>query len=359
MHVIPLLPVDGLSLLCYYTGSIIHFINMSKKGDGMTRSTSLSWQSVLQSIIQIPGERQRLVNALGINPMTLNRWLRDGTQPNRNHLIALLQNVQPQHRQELREAMKQSIPDVESWIRDENPEHISAEFYIRILNDRASLIEVIRSRELLDKIIRQALIQLDPHQIGMAITLAQCMPPRKDGKIRSLRERMGQGTPPWIADLENLSIFLAMESLAGYVVQNQRPASIEDLRKETLLPAYQTEDEVSAAAAPIMLDGNIAGCLLASSIEVGHFTQQRLSLLSSFSDLISLALDSKDYYPHDIIQLGVLRHKKAEEQRAILQTFRSRVQQKLTESYQNKTPLRYLEAEECVWSELEDLVLVS
>jgi len=324
----------------------------------MPRSTSPTWQSVLQTIIEVPGERQRLVNALGINPMTLNRWLKEGTQPNRNHLIALLQNVQPQHRQELRDAMKHSILEVENWTRDEDPAQITTEFYIQILNDRASLIEVIRSRELLNKIIKQALIQLDPHQIGMAITLAQCMPP-KDGKIRSLRERMGQGTPPWIADLENLSIFLAMESLAGYVVQNQRPSSIEDLNKESLLPAYQTENEVSAAAAPIMLDGNIAGCLLASSIEVGHFTQERLSLLSAFSDLVSLALDPKDFYPHEMIQLGVLRHRNADEQRVILRDFRALVQQKLVESYQSKTSLTYIVAEERVWRDLEDKVLVS
>src|SRR5207245_2891093 len=146
----------------------------------MPRPTSPSWQSVLERSIQLPGERQRLVTALGINPMTLNRWVKAETQPNRNHLIDLLRYVQPQF----------------------------------------------------------------PHQLGMAITLVQCMPPGKDGKIHSLRERMGRGTPPWIADLENLSIFLAMESLAGFVVQYQRPASIEDISKETLLPAYQTDNEV-------------------------------------------------------------------------------------------------------------------
>src|ERR1700686_5107354 len=213
------------------------------------------------------------------------------------------------------------VPRVESWMKNEDIAHISTEFYLQILNDRASLIEIIRKRELLVKIIKQALIQLDPHQLGMAITLAQCMPPGKNGKIRSLRERMGQGTYPWDADLENLSIFLANESLAGYVAQNQLPSSIEDLSKETLLPAYQTEDEVSAAATPIMLEGKIAGCLLASSVEIGHFTQQRLSLLASFSDLVSLALDPGEFYPREIIQFGVLRYKGATEQRAILRAY--------------------------------------
>jgi hypothetical protein len=249
------------------------------------------------------------------------------------------------------------VPLVESWMINEDLSQINTEFYLQILSDRATLIEIIRKRELLIKIIKQALIQLDPHQLGMAITLAQCMPPSKNGKIRSLRERMGQGIFPWHSDLENLSIFLANDSLAGFVAQNQLPSSIEDLSKETLLPAYQTEDEVSAAAAPIMLEGKIAGCLLASSTEIGHFTQQRLSLLASFSDLVSLAMDPGEFYPPEIIQLGVLRYKHPDEQRAILRAYPKLVQNKLIESYQTSHPLMYLEAEEIVWSELETQVL--
>lgn len=240
---------------------------------------------------------------------------------------------------------------------NEDLAQISTEFYLQILSDRGTLIEIIRKRELLTRIIKQALMQLDPHALGMAITLALCMPPGKQGKIRSLREHMGQGTFPWNTDLENLSIFLASESLAGYVAQNQLASSIEDLSKETLLPAYQTEDEASAAAAPVMLEGKIAGCLLASSTEIGHFTQQRLTLLALFSDLVSLALDPGEFYPPELIQLGVMRYKRADEQRAILRRYPGLVQARLLESYQTPQPLTYLEAEEIVWSELENQVL--
>ncbi|HEY6540561.1 MAG TPA: hypothetical protein VIZ18_06475, partial [Ktedonobacteraceae bacterium] len=100
-----------------------------------------------------------------------------------------------------------------------------------------------------------------------------------------------------------------------------------------------------------------AGCLLASSAEIGHFTQQRLTLLSSFSDLVSLALDPGEFYPTEIIQLGVLRYKHAGEQRTILRRYPGLVQTKLIESYQTPHPLTYLEAEEIVWSELENQVL--
>src|SRR5690348_16521587 len=228
-------------------------------------------------------------------------------------------------------------------MNNEHLAHISTEFYLQILNDRATLIEIIRKRELLNRIIKQALLQLDPHELGMAITLALCMPPGKQGTIRSLRERMGQGTFPWNTDLENLSIFLASESLAGYVAQTQLAYGIEDLSKETLLPAYQTEDEKSAAAAPIMLEGRLAGCVLASSTEIGHFTQQRLTLLSSFGDMLALALDPGEFYPTDLIQLGVLQYKRPDAQRAILRRYPGLVQTKLIESYQTPRALSYVE----------------
>src|SRR2546421_10637392 len=101
----------------------------------MPRPTSPSWQSVLERSIQLPGERQRLVNALGINPMTLNRWVKAETQPNRNHLIDLLRYVQPQYRQELRNAMRENYTDIDSCVVDEAPEHIYAEYYTQILTD--------------------------------------------------------------------------------------------------------------------------------------------------------------------------------------------------------------------------------
>ncbi len=325
----------------------------------MPQSITPSWQSVLQRIVRLPGERQRLINELGINPMTFNRWLKAEYQPNRNHLAALLQHVSPQYRQELLEAVRSEHPDFEGWAQEDNHDQLSADFYINILDIRATMMEVKRNREIQDKILKQALIQLDPLRLGMAVTLVQCMPPQPDGKIHSLRERIGRGTPPWVADLENLSIFLAMESLAGYVVQNQHPASIDDLNEETLLPAYQTEHETSAAAAPLLYEGNIAGCLLASSTEVGHFTQARMELLSAFSNLLALGLDASEYYPHSMIQLGVVRFQNADEQRKLLRNYRLRVQERVKESSRDQHPLTYLEAEEAVWAEFEEQVLFS
>ena len=324
----------------------------------MSKSSDSSWRAVLQKIIRQPGERQRLITALGINPMTLNRWLKDEYQPNRAHLTALLRHAPAQYRQELREAIELDHPDFDGWSSEVDLVNISPEFYIEILDNRAGIMEAKRNREIVEKVLNQALLQLDPHKQGMAVTLAQCMPPRADGKIHSLRERAGRGTPPWTADLENFSIFLAMESLAGYVVQNQHPASIEDISKEKLLPAIQDEFEVSAAAVPLLYEGNIAGCLLASSTVIGHFTRYRLELMGDFANLLTLGLEPADFYVHSCIQLGILRYESAAEQRALLRTFRDRVQQLMIQCARNRTPIRYKEAEEQVWAELEEEVVI-
>lgn len=323
----------------------------------MPRVTPQPWQAVLQKIIRIPGEKQRLIAALKINPMTLNRWLKAEYQPNRNHLIALLEHVPPQFRQELQDAIVIEHPEFEEWVPQETLEFISSPFYLDILETRAVIMEAIRNHEIIEKTLKEVLVQLDPMRLGMAVTLAQCMPPQADGKIHSLRERIGRGSPPWTTDLDNLSIFLAMESLAGYVVQNQHSASIEDISKEKIIPAYQTEHEVSAAAAPIMFEGKIAGCLLVSSTEINHFTQHRMSMLNSFSNLISLGLSPHEFYPHELIQLGIQRYKSAEEQRGILLTFRQRVREKVLENNRNHSMMTYQQGEECVWAEFEAEVI--
>jgi hypothetical protein len=149
-----------------------------------------------------------------------------------------------------------------------------------------------------------------------------------------------------------------MESLAGYVVQNQHPTSIEELSGEKLLPALQDEFEVSAAAVPLLYEGNIAGCLLASSTVAGHFTRPRMELMSDFANLLTVGMDATDFYPQNFVQLGILRYDSATEQRAVLRTFRDRVQKLMIQQARNRTPIKYPEAEERVWAELEEEVVI-
>lgn len=314
-----------------------------------------SWQDILKQMIRTPGERQRLAGALGLSVMTLSRWTNAESIPQRPHIIRLVQVVQPLYRQDLITALEQGpYPDIQTWLKEGPTEQIPAAFYAEVLNLRATMTDALRFWRISEVVLHQVLEQLDPNRLGMSITLVQCMPPstKHDGKIRTLREVTGKGTLPWAADLEHLSLFLGVESLAGYVVESRHEASIEDLSKDSLVPAYRTEHEVSSAACPIILGDRIAGCLSASSKEPGYFTQQRLALLGAFSNLISLAFDKTDFYPTSQIELRVMPS--PEKQRPILNSFRFRVARKLTEALQQGVIKPNAQVEHEVWEEIEN-----
>src|SRR6266571_168226 len=82
--------IDSTRNLCYH--SAIEIIDIGFK-EGVRMSSSSSWKSILQHIIKIPTERQRLSEALGVTTMTLNRWVHGDSQPQRSHLLRLLQVV--------------------------------------------------------------------------------------------------------------------------------------------------------------------------------------------------------------------------------------------------------------------------
>src|SRR5947209_8056390 len=320
-------------------------------------NTLLSWQSSLQHMLKVPGERQRMATALGLSPMTLTRWATGESNPQRSHLIRLVQVVQLQYREELLEGLEAAYPDFQSWLKDDSSEHISSEFFAQLLNLRTTTTETLRFWRISDLILKQVLAQLDPNQLGMSITLVQCMPPSltHGNKVRSLRERAGKGTYPWSADLEHLSLFLGLESLGGYAVEARHIVNVDDLGKDRLLPAYQTEYEVSAAAHPIMLGGRVAGCLSASSTQLAYFTQSRQALLAAFSDLASLAFEKDDFYPPSMIELRVMP--KPASQRPILSTFRQRVSRTLTTAAHQRLRMSNLEAEQTVWRAIEEELL--
>jgi hypothetical protein len=185
----------------------------------------------------------------------------------------------------------------------------------------------------------------------MAIKLIQCMPPSSDGKIRSLRERSGKGTAPWTADLEHDVLFLGLESMSGYATEVRHIVNDGDLRTSKTFPAFQDEHELSAAAHPIRFEGRIAGCLLASSTQTEYFTQQRLNLLTTFSDLIALAFDKSDFYPPHLVELRVMPRPST--QRPILATFRQRVTSRFQEAMYQHQQLSNADIELLVWQELE------
>jgi len=318
-------------------------------------TTTSSWQSILKQIIRAPAERRRLATALGLSEMTLSRWTNNGIVPPRSQITRLVQVIQPQYRQEFIESLEIGpYPTIQFWLKEGPSEQITTEFYTHVLGLRTTTTESLRFWQISEAILSQALEQLDPNRHGMSITLVQCMTPSKtyDDKIRSLREVAGKGTPPWDADLTHLSLFLGMESLAGYVVEARHEATIEDLSKDTLVPAYRTENEVSAAAYPIMLGDRIVGCLSVSSTQLSYFTQPRMALLAAFSNLASLAFNKADFYPATRVELRIMPL--PDIQRPILDSFRQRVAKNLTNAQHQRIQKTNIEAEREAWEAIEN-----
>ncbi len=311
-----------------------------------------AWSIVLQGIIKSSAERQRLSAALGVSSMTLSRWASGESKPQRTHLIRLVQVVHPNQRQELLDALEELYPDIQDWANEIPSEQVPSEFFAHVLNIRTTTTESLRFWRISDEVLKQALLQLDPNRLGMAVVLVQCMPPSPvDGKVRSLRKRTGKGTSPWTTDLEHDIHFLGLESLAGYSVEVRHIVSDDDLRQSKPLPAVQDSYGVSAAAHPIRFEGRIAGCLHASSTQPKYFSQERLNLLATFSDLISVAFDDKDFYPTSAIELRVMP--KLEVQRSILAKFRQRVTAKFQQAAHQLLQLSNAQIEMQVWQEIE------
>lgn len=314
-----------------------------------------NWRERLKEVIQNPQERQRLINELNINPLTLTRWINNQSKPRPSTLQQLLSAL-PQYRDELIQSFTQEFPN---FIADEEgpgaadqPLSVPSEFYARALTTYLTTPISQRFWTLGNLILQQALGQLDPNHRGITLMVAQCMPPSHGEKVCSLRERIGRGTPPWPFNLDEDVIFLGVESLAGYAVTSCHPAIAQNLAQSGLyLPVREGGWEKSAAAYPIMQRNTSAGCLLISSTHPDYFLPSRQILLQNYTALLALAFEPDEFYPLHAIDLRLMPpyHK----QRRHIANFRQRVSGTMLEAQRAGKPLGVLEAEQLVWQQLE------
>jgi hypothetical protein len=247
------------------------------------------------------------------------------------------------------------LPVPHLTINDLPPDELEAAFFRQVLETRATTPEILLFWTVCRQILQHALRRLDRESVGMAITVAVCMPPVEGPRtIRSLREVMGLGTLPWPGDLEHKSMFLGAESLAGYVVMRCRPRVIDDLREpQTLLPAYQMEYEISAAAHPIMYTDRVAGCLLLSSTQPRYFASPaRLALIADYAQLIALAFTPQQFYPPEWIDLRVMPPLAVQQQ--LLVTLQRRITQMMQEASAASRLVTRGDAEKLAWQQIEE-----
>lgn len=314
---------------------------------------TLSWRDLLKDIISDTSLRERLANEMGIRAITLARWSTGESKPRPQNLLQLLHVFPQAQRKRFAELLREEYHELLDGVFAEPPDEIEYQFIRHIFEARATTPEHLLFWTLCYKVIRHALGRLDPERLGMAIRIMQCMPPSHAGKIRSLRQRIGQGTSPWPQDLDQRIMFLGAESLAGYVVAQGRPQAIDDLRVDSsFLPTSRREHEVSVMAHPLMYANRVAGCLLLFSTQARYFySQARSALVRDYAQLITLAFHPGQFYPLEYIELQMMPS--LDVQQAALATFQRRVNALMREAYSTSRSLMREQAEEIIWQQIE------
>jgi hypothetical protein len=319
---------------------------------------AVDWRELLGNIISNPVERERIAKEIGVHSVTLVRWVNGETSPRSHNSRQLVRAVPKQYRTQLHTLLdpNSSTPSAD-FEADFSPGEIPYKLIMEVFDTRANTPDLLRFWSITRLILPEALKQLDPERQGMIITVVRCMPPTADGKIRSLRETVGQGTGPWHGGLEEKALLLGAESLAGHVTAWCRVEQVGDLRlNRTFLPAYQGEHEISAIACPIMRACRVAGCLLFSSTQPDYFVSDvYIELVRAYTRLISLAFDASDFYNPDLIDLHIMPS--IEVQQVHLSNFRQHVLKLMQESSNGSQRLPGAQAEQMVWQQFEELLL--
>ena len=311
-----------------------------------------NWRELLADITSTPRERQRLAHELGVSPITITRWIDRQADPRPQNLRHLL-DIFPEYRDFLLESIEEEIPNIADIETADNVAiDIPSAFYARVFNACTTVLESLRFWSICNLIMQEAIGQLDPDRLGLLITVLRCFASTRSKMIHSLRETIAQGTYPWSNNMDQKSMYLGAESLAGYCVSTGMPQQIQNLQDESNpLPAHQTDHELSAAVHPIMFSGRIAGCVLISSTQPDYFiSTSRLTLIRKYANLFALAFDPDDFYrQEDIALLPMPPH---DIQAGYFAGFRNRVTEAMV-----KHGLITIQAEQFVWEELEEELL--
>mgnify|MGYP003622963833 CR=1 FL=1 len=327
---------------------------------GVTNVEAAStWRELLERIIQDPQERQRIAHELAVTTITLSRWAHSATNPRMQSLHRLLE-ILPQYRHQLHSLILAEFPEFSDTaiedIQEETEIFIPSTFYARVFDAYTTTPTLQRFWTISNLILQQALEQLDPHQLGMAIIIVQCMPPWDNQKIYSLRERAGHGTRPWSMNLEQHAIFLGEESLAGNIVTTSRPKALQNRNDyQGIIPAHWVEWEESTAGYPLLLSSKVAGCLLVSSTQLDYFTAPRIQLIQSYAELLAFVLEPHEFYEITQVTLRTMPH--STEQKKKLTTFRRRVADLIAQSLRDKVPMNLALAEQVIWQQIEKELL--
>ncbi len=316
----------------------------------LEESSQTTWRELLKDMIADGRERDRIASEVNVNSATLTRWAHNETNP-RPQILRQLLKALPKHRGVLLPLIRAEFPTFAAnypFPGETRREAIPGQFYTLVMRTRAVTHRAIRYLTLGNLILEQALKHLDPDQVGIGINIARCLPPARGDTISSLLADLGRGSSPWTQTMENESMLLGAESLAGYAAVYAHPVALSDLSADTMLPASVGMWERSAVAAPIMFESRVAGSLLVSCTEAGYFAAEHVQLVSDYANLVALVFEPDQFFEPHRLQLQVFPSQT--EQQPFIHRFRERV----SEIMRTRQPISISQAEQLAWQQIEE-----
>jgi hypothetical protein len=316
-----------------------------------------TWREFLGNLIQDSQEKQRIANDLNVKPITLTRWINGESDPRPQNLRHLLSAL-PQHRNKLLALILEEFHDFLPVQDEDVPLEIPSAFYARVLNAYSTTPKALRFWSVCNLILQQALGHLDYSHLGILIGILRCMPPGpKNGKIRSLRGTIALSSTPFTSQIEQQAIFVGAESLAGYSLVSSRAIVAHNIHQEEgIFPVHRVEDVASGLACPIIRDDSVAGCLFVGSHQPDYFlASSRFALIQYYTDLVSLAFDSDEFFKLDMLELREMPSYKIQEK--YFANFRQRIARVMLDATASGMPLNLMQAENLVWQQLEEELL--
>ncbi len=331
---------------------------------------AFAWRTLLAEIIHDPQEKQRLADAMDINPITLTRWASAQFYMNQNgeksgkpprpqlHSLRKLVTALPEYRdtllpsllEEFRELTEEDFRSPALQSAAEDAPALPGLCYEQVLEAAATYSGVLRFTTVFDLLLDYAILQLDPERLGLWISVMQCTSPAPGHKVRSLRELFRVGTPPWKREPEERNFYLGAGSLTGHAVTTGRAYAIDDTNAYTGWPPmlFRADNTDSIAACPIRRTGRIAGCLFFGATQPKYFNKERMQLIQKYSCLAQVAFDDSNAYAQENIELRLMP--KFEAQEPVLRLFNQRVEKILARGEITDR----MEAERIVARQIED-----
>src|SRR5690349_9462387 len=125
-----------------------------------------TWRELLGTIISDSQEEQRLIDIIGIRPITLLRWVHNKSEP-RPYFLRQLLDALPQYRDSLLPLIEKEFPGFSELVEDEVPKEIAAAFYTHVLDTYVATAPSLRFWSIGPLILQHILDHLDPEQRGL------------------------------------------------------------------------------------------------------------------------------------------------------------------------------------------------